>query len=145
MTHALRTANGRSLFGPWCAAQAQAWLSSHPKWLRDAVDHGRKTHILLMPPKRYNCRTLCSRTLILTFWADEVGYLGYRQDAANVLLHVVNHRYLKKRPMIFTTNKPLRAWGKVLHDEDLAAVILDRVLEGGRLIHLNGPSGGQVI
>jgi hypothetical protein len=53
----------------------------------------------------------------------------------------VNHRYLKKRPMIFTTNKPLRAWGKVLHDEDLAAAILDRVLERGRFIHLDGPSG----
>ncbi len=32
-------------------------------------------------------------------------------------------------------------WGKVLHDEDLAAAILDRVLERGRFIHLDGPSG----
>jgi DNA replication protein DnaC len=72
---------------------------------------------------------------------DEVGYLSYGSDAANVLFHVVNHRYLKKRPMIFTTNKPLRAWGKVLHDEDLAAAILDRVLERGRFIHLDGASG----
>ena len=43
--------------------------------------------------------------------------------------------------MIFTTNKPLSEWGKVLHDEDLAAAILDRVLERGRFIHLDGPSG----
>ena len=43
--------------------------------------------------------------------------------------------------MIFTTNKPLSEWGKVLHDEDLAAAILDRILERGRLIHLDGPSG----
>jgi len=55
--------------------------------------------------------------------------------------HVVNDRHLRKRPMIFTTNKPLIEWGKVLHDEDLAAAILDRVLERGRLIHLDGPSG----
>jgi DNA replication protein DnaC len=40
--------------------------------------------------------------------------------------------------MIFTTNKPLSEWGKVLHDEDLAAAILDRILERGRLIHLDG-------
>src|SRR5437660_5055813 len=78
--------------------------------------------------------------LRITF-IDEVGHLYYGPDAANVLYHVVNHRYLKKRPMIFTTNKPLRAWGKVLHDEDLAAAILDRVLERGRFIHLDGPSG----
>jgi DNA replication protein DnaC len=72
---------------------------------------------------------------------DEVGYLTYGPDAANVLFHVVNDRHLKKRPMIFTTNKPLSEWGKVLHDEDLAAAILDRVLERGRFIHLDGPSG----
>ena len=72
---------------------------------------------------------------------DEVGYLTYGQDAANVLFHVVNDRHLRKRPMIFTTNKPLSEWGKVLHDEDLAAAILDRILERGRLIHLDGPSG----
>jgi len=72
---------------------------------------------------------------------DEIGYLAHGQDAANVLFHMVNDRYLKKRPTIFTTNKPLSAWGKVLHDEDLAAAILDRVLERGRFIHLEGPSG----
>src|SRR6266446_10720188 len=43
--------------------------------------------------------------------------------------------------MIFTTNKQLNDWGKVLHDEDMAAAILDRVLERGRFIHLDGPSG----
>jgi transposase len=30
-----------------------------------------------------------------------------------------------ERPMIFTTNKPLAAWGLVLHDPDLAEAILD--------------------
>jgi DNA replication protein DnaC len=72
---------------------------------------------------------------------DELGYLTYGADAANVLFHVVNDRHLKKRPMIFTTNKPLSEWGKVLHDEDLAAAILDRVLERGRFIQLDGASG----
>ena len=73
--------------------------------------------------------------------ADELGYLAYGADAANVLFHVVNDRHLKKRPMIFTTNKPLSEWGKVLHDEDLAAAILDRILERGRFVQLDGPSG----
>jgi DNA replication protein DnaC len=59
---------------------------------------------------------------------DEVEYLRYGPDAANVLFHVVKNRHLRKRPMIFTTNKPFDQWGKVLHDEDLAAAILDRVL-----------------
>ena len=72
---------------------------------------------------------------------DEVGYLSYGTDAANVLFHVVNDRHLRRRSMVFTTNKPLNAWGRVLHDPDLAAAILDRVLEHGRWITLDGPSG----
>ena len=71
---------------------------------------------------------------------DEVGYLTYGTDAANVLFQVVYQRHLRKKPMIFTTNKELRDWGKVLHDPDLAATIVDRVLERGRLMRLDGPS-----
>jgi DNA replication protein DnaC len=71
---------------------------------------------------------------------DEVGYLTYGTDAANMLFHVVNDRHRKKRAMIFTTNKALTAWGRVLHDEDLAQAILDRILERGRVLTLDGPS-----
>ena len=38
--------------------------------------------------------------------------------------------------MIFTTNKPLDAWGQVLHDKDLATAIVDCILERGRLLTL---------
>jgi DNA replication protein DnaC len=71
---------------------------------------------------------------------DEVGYLTYGTDAANMLFHVVNERHRRHRPMIFTTNKSLKQWGRVLHDEDLAQAIIDRVLERGRLLRLDGPS-----
>jgi DNA replication protein DnaC len=71
---------------------------------------------------------------------DEVGYLAYGTDAANVLFHVVNERHLRRRSMIFTTNKRTNDWGRVLHDEDLGAAIVDRVLERGRLLRLDGPS-----
>jgi len=71
---------------------------------------------------------------------DEVGYLTYGTDAANMLFHVVNERHRRKRSMIFTTNKALNAWGRVLHDEDLAQAIVDRVLERGRILTLDGPS-----
>jgi len=42
--------------------------------------------------------------------------------------------------MIFTTNKALSTWGHVLHDSDLAAAIIDRILERGPLLTLDGPS-----
>lgn len=71
---------------------------------------------------------------------DEVGYLHHAPDAANVLFGVVDQRYLARKPMIFTTNKRLREWGDVLHDPDLAEVILDRVLERGEHLALGGRS-----
>jgi DNA replication protein DnaC len=71
---------------------------------------------------------------------DELGYHSYASDAANVLYRVVNDRYLKRRPMILTTNKPLAAFGQVLHDGDLAEAILDRVLERGTHFVLRGRS-----
>jgi DNA replication protein DnaC len=71
---------------------------------------------------------------------DEVGYLTHCADAANVLFQVVDHRYLHKKPMLFTTNKPLTQWGQVLHDPDLAEAITDRVLERGRFLQLRGAS-----
>ena len=78
---------------------------------------------------------MCSSTFI-----DEVGYLTYGTDAANMLFHVVNDRHRKKRAMIFTTNKAVSAWRHVLHDEDLAHAIVDRILERGRMLTLDGPS-----
>jgi hypothetical protein len=57
-----------------------------------------------------------------------------------MLLHVVSERHRRRRAMIFTTNKSVKAWGRVLHDDDLAQAIIDRVLERGRLIRLDGRS-----
>jgi hypothetical protein len=88
--------------------------------LHDALDRYTHPHVLVI---------------------DEVGYLTYGPEAANVLYHVVNDRHLRKRPMVFTTNQPMHDWGRVLHDPDLASAILDRVLERGRWITLDGPSG----
>lgn len=56
------------------------------------------------------------------------------------MLFHVNERHRRRRPMIFTTNKPLATWERVLHDKHLAQAIVDRVLERGRLLILDGPS-----
>ncbi len=42
--------------------------------------------------------------------------------------------------MVFTTNKHPKRWGDALHDDDLAEAIVDRILERGRLLRLDGPS-----
>jgi DNA replication protein DnaC len=75
---------------------------------------------------------------------DEVGYLGYGPDAASVLFPVIDKRYLKgNRPVLLTTNKDPRQWGEVLHDPDLSAAILDRLLHHGEILKLGGRSYRQ--
>jgi len=93
--------------------------ASREQRLRDALAAYTRPHVLVV---------------------DEVGYLTYGNDAANVLYHVVNERQIRKRAMIFTTNKQPNRWGAVLHDDDLAEAIVDRILERGRLLRLDGPS-----
>ena len=71
---------------------------------------------------------------------DEVGYLHHADAAANVLYGVVDRRCLRRKPIVFTTNKPLNEWGTVLHDPQLAEALLDRILERGHHIALEGRS-----
>ena len=71
---------------------------------------------------------------------DEVGYLQHADAAANVLYGVIDHRSLRRKPIVFTTNKRLNEWGAVLHDPQLAEALLDRILERGHHIALGGKS-----
>ena len=51
------------------------------------------------------------------------------------------HRGSTRRSVqVFYDQQTPKAWGRVLHDEDLAPAIIDRVLERGRLLRLDGPS-----
>jgi DNA replication protein DnaC len=75
---------------------------------------------------------------------DEVGYLGYGPEAASVLFPVIDKRYLRgNRPVLLTTNKDPQQWGQVLHDPDLSAAILDRLLHRGEVLKLSGRSYRQ--
>lgn len=85
-------------------------------------------------------RALAPEVLII----DEVGYLGYGPEAASVLFPVIDQRYLRgDRPVLLTTNKDPRQWGTVLHDADLSAAILDRLLHHGEVLRLAGRSYRQ--
>ena len=94
-------------------------VASRAGKLREALSRYTKPHLLVV---------------------DEVGYLAYGDDAANVFFHVVNDRHIRRRAMLFTTNKHPKRWGAVLHDDDLAEAIVDRILDRGRLLRLDGPS-----
>ena len=46
-------------------------------------------------------------------------------------------------PLLLTTNKDPQSWGAVLHDADLAAAIMDRLLHRGEVLKLEGRSYRQ--
>lgn len=85
-------------------------------------------------------RYLSPQVLII----DEVGYLSYGPEAANVLFPLIDRRYLAgNRPILLTTNKEPGQWGEVLHDPDLAAAIVDRLLHRGEVLPVTGRSYRQ--
>jgi DNA replication protein DnaC len=87
------------------------------------------------------CARACWRsTSILTRVVDELGDLSH-DDVANAHFHVVHERHIRRRGIIFTTDKGPADWGAVPRNDDFAAAIVDRILERGRLLRLDGPSG----
>jgi DNA replication protein DnaC len=71
---------------------------------------------------------------------DELGDPTYGPDAANLRFQIVDQRCLARRTILVTSNKAPATWGSVLHDNDLAEVIVDRLLERGDIIQLAGRS-----
>ena len=41
----------------------------------------------------------------------------YDLNATDIIFQVVNQRFQKGKPLLFTTNEALKQWGRVLHDE----------------------------
>src|SRR5487761_2061286 len=58
---------------------------------------------------------------------DEVGYLPFEQDAANLFFQLVSSRY-EHASLILTSNLPFSGWGGVFGDQAVAAAMIDRVV-----------------
>src|SRR5437899_2093787 len=88
--------------------QVQVGRADHPA-MAERKAQVRDARVEVVPEALHHCGELApSYTHPHMLVIDEVGYLSYGPDAANVLFQVVNDRYLHHRPMIFT-NKPLGA------------------------------------
>jgi DNA replication protein DnaC len=70
---------------------------------------------------------------------DELGYLPFERQAANLLFQLVNRRY-EKGSMLLTSNQPVGNWGAVFGDSVLATAILDRLLHHSHVITIKGES-----
>ncbi len=70
---------------------------------------------------------------------DEVGYIPFEAEAANVFFQLVSARY-ERASLIVTSNKPFGRWGEVFGDDVVAAAMIDRLVHHAEVISLKGDS-----
>ena len=70
---------------------------------------------------------------------DEVGYIPFEADAANLFFQLVSSRY-ERASLIVTSNKPFGRWGEVFGDPVVAAAMIDRLVHHADVISLKGDS-----
>ena len=70
---------------------------------------------------------------------DEVGYIPFDPEAANLMFMLVSRRY-ERASMIVTSNKPFSAWGEIFGDEVVAVAMIDRLIHHAEIVSLKGDS-----
>jgi DNA replication protein DnaC len=70
---------------------------------------------------------------------DEVGYIPFDPQAANLMFMLVSRRY-ERASLIVTSNKPFGSWGEIFGDEIIAAAMVDRLVHHAEILSLKGDS-----
>jgi DNA replication protein DnaC len=70
---------------------------------------------------------------------DEIGYIPFEPEAANVFFQLVSARY-ERASLIVTSNKPFGRWGEVFGDDVVAAAMIDRLVHHAEVVSLKGDS-----
>lgn len=70
---------------------------------------------------------------------DEVGYIPFEPEAANLFFQLISGRY-ERASVIVTSNKPFGRWGEVFGDDTVAAAMIDRLVHHADVLSLKGDS-----
>ncbi len=71
---------------------------------------------------------------------DEIGYLPFGREEANLFFNVIAKRY-EKGSIILTSNLPFGQWSSTFSDDaTLTAAMLDRLLHHSHILQLSGES-----
>lgn len=70
---------------------------------------------------------------------DEVGYIPFDTDAANLFFQLVSSRY-EKASIILTSNLPFARWGDVFGEATIASAMIDRIVHHADVLALKGTS-----
>lgn len=87
--------------------------------------------------KAYLNRAILGPKLLII---DELGYLPFGRDEANLFFNVVAKRY-ERGSIVVTSNLPFAQWHTALADDTtLTAALLDRLLHHGHIVQISGES-----
>ena len=64
---------------------------------------------------------------------DEVGYIPFEPEAANLFFQLVSSRY-ERASLIVTSNKAFGRWGEVFGDDVVAAAMTDRLVHHADIV-----------
>jgi DNA replication protein DnaC len=70
---------------------------------------------------------------------DEVGYLSYDSNAADLLYEIVNRRY-ERSALLITTNRGFKDWNEVFPNATCIATLLDRLTHHAEIGMIEGRS-----
>jgi DNA replication protein DnaC len=87
--------------------------------------------------KEYFARAVLGPKLLVI---DEIGYLPFGRDEANLFFNVVAKRY-ERGSMVLTSNLPFTQWPSAFADDQtLTAAMLDRLLHHAHIVQIVGQS-----
>jgi DNA replication protein DnaC len=70
---------------------------------------------------------------------DELGYVPFDRQDADLLFGLVTKVY-EKKSLVITTNLPFARWSEVFHDATAAAAVIDRVVHHATILKTEGES-----
>jgi DNA replication protein DnaC len=70
---------------------------------------------------------------------DEVGYIPFDPQAANLMFMLISRRY-ERASLIVTSNKPFSGWGEIFGDDIVAAAMIDRLVHHADILALKRDS-----
>jgi DNA replication protein DnaC len=113
-----------------CQAGHRVLFATAAEWVdRLALAHGAGTlHDELRRLGRYPLLVV-----------DEVGYIPFEAEAANLFFQLVSSRY-ERASVIVTSNKPFGRWGETFGDATVAAAMIDRLVHHAEVVAMKGDS-----
>ena len=113
-----------------CLAGQRVQFATATEWVARLAEHKRQGTL------EGELRRLGFIPLIVV---DEVGYIPFDPEAANLMFSLVSSRY-ERASMIVTSNKPFSAWGEIFGDDVVAAAMIDRLVHHAEILALKGDS-----